>query len=1110
MSKPFDAPARRALLRPIPIFKSLGDDELRALAERATELPIDDDEIILREGETGESMFVIAAGSVHVYSDVADEEVSLARLQVGDFFGEQALLTGAGRERNASARAVGDVTLIEVTRADFEAILARDRALASALDQEGEEQILFKLGQQSTLFRTLPLSGEAASWFQEETFRDGEIVFHQGDPGDRFYLIVSGTACVLREGSGEGAPTVARLEPGQCFGELAIVKKEPRAATIRAEGELRVLSLAGDKLLDYYARLPELRDFLDALRHVYLLPGHGALTLHPGTFMGMESITTVNHLLSGRQVVSRRVVGKPVYSVSTVGEIEGERAVVRYEQRARGVFRELTICDGKVVAATVQGEWPELGELHAMVLDETPMQPWQIAVFCQRGQLRLERELPLFEDSDMVCACAQVTRGTLRRAVAGGCRTVAQLAERTGASLVCGACSPQLHELVGRSDLEPVELVDVLPITPDVRSFRLRTLGAPPKRPKPGQHIIVQSRIGGRWIQRAYTLSSAADETGYQEITVKREERGVFSRWLWDNAKKGTDLFIRISAPRGEFYLDDDDLRPVVFFAGGIGVTPALAMCRTLAARGSRRPFHLDFSASSREQAAYADELVALGKRCEALQVDVRITRERGRITAADVAGILKQSPDAVVYICGTEGYQRDVIAHLRRCGIPSNRIRVEEFTPVAKPSKAIASMRGSLPPMTTRPRSSSPVSVCPVPSRRDSSVHSSVRAPVSTEVNSGQRTVLADAEAYLRLFYGEKAALDALPERLAQVRAEIQKSGTYLPTYDELAYGAKVAWRNSNRCIGRLFWQGLHVRDMRHLTTEEEMFTALVEHIRLATNGGNLRAVMTVFAPAAPGRPGIRIWNPQLIRYAGYRTPYGGIIGDPAQISLTEACLDLGWKGGPRTRFDILPLVIQLPGRAPKLFELPADAILEVPISHPTVPWFADLGLRWYALPAVSNVLMDLGGLSYTAAPFNGWYMGTEIGARNFGDETRYNMLPAIAERMGLDTRSDRTLWKDRAILELNVAVLHSFERANVKMLDHHAAAQSFLQFEEAERQVSREVTATWSWIVPPISGSTTPVFHMDHWKDTTLKPNFFYQADPWQTATPPLISGG
>ena len=55
---------------------------------------------------------------------------------------------------------------------------------------------------------------------------------------------------------------------------------------------------------------------------------------------------------------------------------------------------------------------------------------------------------------------------------------------------------------------------------------------------------------------------------------------------------------------------------------------------------------------------------------------------------------------------------------------------------------------------------------------------------------------------------------------------------------------------------------------------------------------------------------------------------------------------------------------------------------------------WFQDLGLKWYTLPGVSNMMFDCGGLQFTGCPFNGWYMASEIGARDFGDEQRYNML--------------------------------------------------------------------------------------------------------------------
>ena len=61
---------------------------------------------------------------------------------------------------------------------------------------------------------------------------------------------------------------------------------------------------------------------------------------------------------------------------------------------------------------------------------------------------------------------------------------------------------------------------------------------------------------------------------------------------------------------------------------------------------------------------------------------------------------------------------------------------------------------------------------------------------------------------------------------------------------------GPGCPWHNSSRCIGRLYWRSL----------------------RVATNRGRVRPTLTVFAPSAPERPGPRIWNEQLIRYAGYR----------------------------------------------------------------------------------------------------------------------------------------------------------------------------------------------------------------------------------------------
>jgi nitric-oxide synthase, bacterial len=357
--------------------------------------------------------------------------------------------------------------------------------------------------------------------------------------------------------------------------------------------------------------------------------------------------------------------------------------------------------------------------------------------------------------------------------------------------------------------------------------------------------------------------------------------------------------------------------------------------------------------------------------------------------------------------------------------------------------------------------------------------------------------SLLVTAGRFITLFHSENR-VGPPDRRLRQVRREIETTGTYWHTPAELAFGARVAWRNSSRCIGRLYWHSLRVRDRREVTAAPDVAAESLAHLREATNGGRIRPVITVFAPDAPGRPGPRILSPQLVRYAGYGTAGGGVLGDPANADITRLAVDLGWPGGrPAGRFDILPLLVQEAGAPATRHELPADAVLEVMISHPELSWFAGLGLRWHAVPVISDMYLDIGGVCYPAAPFNGWYMCTEIGSRDLGDTGRYDQLPVIAQHMGLSTVSDRTLWKDKAMTELNLAVLHSFGIAGVTISDHHSESVRFLRHLEREERQGRPCPADWTWIVPPAASSATPVFHR-YYQDFDQTPNFYRHPVP------------
>jgi len=354
------------------------------------------------------------------------------------------------------------------------------------------------------------------------------------------------------------------------------------------------------------------------------------------------------------------------------------------------------------------------------------------------------------------------------------------------------------------------------------------------------------------------------------------------------------------------------------------------------------------------------------------------------------------------------------------------------------------------------------------------------------------------EAELFIRSCCRELGKTAEVSERrVRQVIDEISRNGTYEHTDEELAHGAKMAWRNSNRCIGRLFWNRLHVHDARNLNTEDEVFQSLLQHIEFAAGGGEIRPAITVFKQDGRGRKPVRIWNHQLLRYAGYEMPNGEVVGDPSSVGFTKACAAMGWRG-EGTPFDLLPLVIQCEEGAPRMFDLPKEIVPEVPIRHPELDLFQGLEVKWYAVPIISDMRLEIGGISYSAAPFNGWYMGTEIGARNLADEFRYDLLPRVAAGMGLDISTNASLWKDRALVELNVAVLHSFRENGVSIVDHHTAAQQFGVFQKNESKEGRDVTGRWSWLIPPLSPATTAIFH-GTFDDRIVTPNFFSQPTPY-----------
>jgi nitric-oxide synthase, bacterial len=283
--------------------------------------------------------------------------------------------------------------------------------------------------------------------------------------------------------------------------------------------------------------------------------------------------------------------------------------------------------------------------------------------------------------------------------------------------------------------------------------------------------------------------------------------------------------------------------------------------------------------------------------------------------------------------------------------------------------------------------------------------------------VNEFSAPFSAAAEEFLHRYHGARPRAGHVQARLAKVRTQLAETGTYQHTRGELAYGARLALRDSGVYTDGVSWRGLLVRDLRAAQTASEVATGCVQHLRFAASKGRVRPTVTIFAPDSP-----RLVNDELIRYAGY-AHHGQIIGDRRHVGFTETVRKMGWRApAGRSAFDLLPLVVRDAELGVRLFTLPRDVVRQVPLEHPEFSWFVGLGLRWHAVNARST-LLTIGGLEYPAV-FNGISTSSEIAL--LGDDEAYGFGRVIAERLGPGTT---------AAAELDRAVLHSFHAAGVSI---------------------------------------------------------------------------
>jgi CRP-like cAMP-binding protein len=226
-----------AFLRAVPILSELDESALWTLAQLASEASFEPGTVVVGQGDDGpdKQFFIVRSGTATVMRrDTAGLEQPVARLGCGSYFGELGILTN--RARNATVR-VG--TAAPLRAYGFDALTFHrhiaEHVLVFRMMRERRRLQRAGEGARVRLNRLGVLKGMSQADLdfvlrssEQRHYPSATTLFDQGDDGDRFFVLLDGRVAVERDGD-----VIARLGPGEFFGETALLFDTPRTATVR-------------------------------------------------------------------------------------------------------------------------------------------------------------------------------------------------------------------------------------------------------------------------------------------------------------------------------------------------------------------------------------------------------------------------------------------------------------------------------------------------------------------------------------------------------------------------------------------------------------------------------------------------------------------------------------------------------------------------------------------------------------------------------------------------------------------------------------------------------------------------------------------------------------
>lgn len=245
-----------------PLFAGLSQEALGALVQQLTLVHLAKNEVLFREGDPGDALYVICEGEVSVAAE-GPPRVEMARMTAGAFIGEVALMTD--QPRSATVTATLDAELLRIDRKTLAAVLSRHGEVLSAVLRFVRDRLVDRWQRTSPLFRPLDQNDRAqvASRFKFLEIDPGTKLLVPNKRPDGLYIVLAGRFQVRRDGA-----QVATVGPGELIGETALLAGGVFHSEVVAAGKSLALCLPAGDFRDLIMTHPHVLEYIgEAAEH---------------------------------------------------------------------------------------------------------------------------------------------------------------------------------------------------------------------------------------------------------------------------------------------------------------------------------------------------------------------------------------------------------------------------------------------------------------------------------------------------------------------------------------------------------------------------------------------------------------------------------------------------------------------------------------------------------------------------------------------------------------------------------------------------------------------------------------------------------------------------